>query len=247
MKKVILIILLLGIFSINSYSQNFNFHRISARIVHGDTSTFTATATYGILTNTGTTTQTFKLVRVVNNLPGSSWYSSMCLGVNCYPPALDTVPPRGAPSETLAPGQTDTLTLDVLGITPGMATVVIKAFVDGSPNVFSADTFRVQLGPVGISENNEIVKDYNLKQNYPNPFNPTTSINFSIPENSNVNLIVYNSAGKEVSKLLNNQFLRGGSYKYEFNADEFGLSSGVYFYELRTEKFQKTLKMVLIK
>lgn len=247
MKKILFIVLLLGVISINSYSQSFNFHRISPRIVHGDTSAFNSTATYGVLTNNSSTAQTFKLVRLVNNLPGSSWYSSMCIGVNCYPPSADTIPPRGAPALSIGAGMTDTLTVDIAGSTPGIATLIIKAYVDGSPNTFMADTFKVQLGTVGISENNEIVKEYSLKQNYPNPFNPTTSISFTLPENSKVNLVVYNITGKEVAKLLNNQTFSVGSYKYDFNADDFGLTSGVYFYELRTDKFQKTLKMVLIK
>ena len=234
-------------FAINSsFSQSFVFHRINPNIVIGDTTN--GAVTKGVLKNTSSTTQSFKYVRVLNNIP-SGWTSSMCGAGNCFGPEVDTLPPFFTHQLfQLAPGASDTLSIDVFGNTIDFGTVIIHAFITGNPTAFIADTFKVQLiAQVGISEINEVVKNYNLSQNYPNPFNPNTFIKFTIPNRTNVNLTLYDISGKEVIKLLNNRILSGGSYNYNFNADEYGLSSGVYFYQLITDYYKKTLKMVLIK
>jgi len=86
--------------------------------------------------------------------------------------------------------------------------------------------------------------DFALYQNYPNPFNPSTTIEFDIPERINVKLIIYDILGREVETLIDKE-LEPGKYKLNFNATN--LPSGVYFYTLRTPKFTKTNKMLLIK
>jgi hypothetical protein len=90
----------------------------------------------------------------------------------------------------------------------------------------------------------EIPEQFSLAQNYPNPFNPSTKINFNIPENTFAILAVYDAAGREVKKLVD-QKLNAGKYSVEFNAGEF--SSGIYFYSLITEDFIQSKKMVLVK
>jgi hypothetical protein len=90
----------------------------------------------------------------------------------------------------------------------------------------------------------EVPSSYKLSQNYPNPFNPTTTINFQIPSTAYVVLKVYNILGKEVATLVN-ETKEAGSYKATFNASK--LSSGVYFYTLKTGNFISTQKMMLIK
>ncbi len=87
-------------------------------------------------------------------------------------------------------------------------------------------------------------KSFLMEQNYPNPFNPSTTIRYSIPENSFVTLKVYNALGKEVS-VLANEYKSAGYYQASFNASE--LSSGIYFYTLNTGKFTETRKMILMK
>jgi hypothetical protein len=90
-----------------------------------------------------------------------------------------------------------------------------------------------------------IPMSYALCQNYPNPFNPQTSISYSIPQVSTVTLKVYDLMGREIATLLDNEKKVAGNYEISFNASH--LSSGIYFYKLQTEKFIKTMKMVLIK
>jgi hypothetical protein len=92
----------------------------------------------------------------------------------------------------------------------------------------------------------KFIKVYNfaLYQNYPNPFNSTTTIEFDIPERTNVKLVIYDILGREVETLIDKE-LEPGKHKINFNATN--LPSGVYFYTLRTPEFTKTNKMLLIK
>lgn len=97
---------------------------------------------------------------------------------------------------------------------------------------------------------NTIVTDYSLDQNYPNPFNPTTKINYTIPKASNVSLIIYNTLGQEVARVVNNLDQAAGKYEAVWEGKDSNgnlLSSGVYFYQLLTNEFQLTKKMMLLK
>ena len=113
--------------------------------------------------------------------------------------------------------------------------------------VFSYRVFKYNYGsnvtgvvPVG----NHIPGKFNLKQNYPNPFNPQTTIEFDIPENSNVKVVVYNSLGQFIAKLVDTD-LNAGSYRTSFNAAEF--SSGIYYYRMTANNTIYINKMILIK
>ena len=70
---------------------------------------------------------------------------------------------------------------------------------------------------------------FNLSQNYPNPFNPTTKINFDIPNDSRVNITIYDVSGRDVRTIVN-EYKNAGYYTVQFDAS--GMSSGVYFYRL---------------
>jgi Uncharacterized protein related to plant photosystem II stability/assembly factor len=83
-----------------------------------------------------------------------------------------------------------------------------------------------------------------LCQNYPNPFNPTTIINYRLSEKAFVSLKVYDRLGKEVQTLVNTE-QNVGDHSVMF--DGRALSSGVYFYRLRTGSFLSTKKFLLLK
>jgi hypothetical protein len=95
-----------------------------------------------------------------------------------------------------------------------------------------------------ISKEKSIPTTYNLEQNYPNPFNPSTTIKFSIPEATNVRLTIYNTLGQKVGEVVNTN-LEAGWYSYQWDAEN--LATGIYIYELRTDKFVSVNKMLLIK
>jgi hypothetical protein len=88
------------------------------------------------------------------------------------------------------------------------------------------------------------VHEYALYQNYPNPFNPTTTIAFSLAENTQVTLSVVDLTGRVVAVLVN-EVRSAGSYSETLDASR--LASGVYFYQLKTDGFEAVRKMVLMR
>ena len=98
---------------------------------------------------------------------------------------------------------------------------------------------------LGVSENQNILPSgFLLMQNHPNPYNPSTTIQFTLPHESHVTLKVYNLLGQEVQTLVNDT-RTAGTYNVSFDAGK--LSSGVYFYTLRADRFIETKKMAVIK
>jgi len=85
---------------------------------------------------------------------------------------------------------------------------------------------------------------YSLEQNYPNPFNPSTTIKYSLPEESFVTLKVYDALGRTIKTLVN-QKQRAGYYELKFDASN--LSNGIYFYEIKANNFRSIKKMILTK
>ena len=96
-----------------------------------------------------------------------------------------------------------------------------------------------------------VAKDFMLYQNYPNPFNPTTKIKFSIPNvetrhasSLRVTLKIYDVLGNEVTTLVD-EYKSAGEYEVEFSG--VGLSSGIYFYQLKAGSLVETKKMILFR
>jgi len=103
-------------------------------------------------------------------------------------------------------------------------------------------------------EDNTVPTEFVLSQNYPNPFNPSTSIEFSVPVNSNVTLTIYNLLGQLVTTLVNEE-MSAGNYSIIWNGtDKNGLqvTSGVYLYKMKANgnngtPYSQTKKMILLK
>ena len=129
-------------------------------------------------------------------------------------------------------------------------------FTDNAPPDTVYTVFKRMTVITNINNNtNEIPEYFNLYQNYPNPFNPTTKIKFEIPvgqrhafdfqNNANViQLKVFDITGREIATLVNEQLKPG---TYEVNFDGGNLPSGIYFYQLRTDYYIDTKKMLMIK
>jgi hypothetical protein len=90
----------------------------------------------------------------------------------------------------------------------------------------------------------DVPTQFRLEQNFPNPFNPSTVIRYAVPTNGPVALRVYDVLGEGVATLLDG-FQQAGTYEISFDASS--LSSGMYFYQLRTTSFSQVRKMLLLK
>lgn len=91
--------------------------------------------------------------------------------------------------------------------------------------------------------------EFSISQNFPNPFNPTTKIDYSLPVDGSVKILVYDIAGREVMNLIN-ETQTAGNYSVNFNG--INLASGMYFYRINVtgadnKNFSATKRMVLIK
>ncbi|MDA0986830.1 MAG: alpha-amylase family glycosyl hydrolase [Bacteroidetes bacterium] len=95
-----------------------------------------------------------------------------------------------------------------------------------------------------LTENKNIPKKYNLLQNYPNPFNPITTIEYDLPIESKVKVLIFDLFGREV-QILENQNKESGTYKINFNGKN--LASGIYFCKLEAGSYTKTIKLNLLK
>lgn len=97
---------------------------------------------------------------------------------------------------------------------------------------------------VGVDDENIISKNFNLEQNYPNPFNPSTRIKYVLGSRQFVTIKIYDVLGIEIETLVNEE-KPAGNYVINFNSEN--LSSGIYFYQLKTKTFVETKKMILLK
>lgn len=102
----------------------------------------------------------------------------------------------------------------------------------------------VGTSPIGIGNNQNILKDYHLAQNYPNPFNPSTTIEYNLIKSGLVSLKVYDVIGREVATLVN-EVQTAGVKSLQFDASS--LPSGIYIYKISAGDFSDTKKMILVK
>lgn len=104
----------------------------------------------------------------------------------------------------------------------------------------------IPLTILSVEKNESVLPvDFALNQNYPNPFNPTTTIEFTLTEDANISLTVYDINGKLVTELIDNANFSKGAYKLTFDASR--LASGTYIYTLQSGLKQVSKKMTLIK
>jgi hypothetical protein len=148
------------------------------------------------------------------------------------------------------------LTLDKYELTAGEHTLTITYREDGAKldkiNISNYPNAPEGMGeeaenvctPTAVENPAEIPDSYALGQNYPNPFNPTTKIEYFVPRNSHVSLKVYDVIGNEVATLFEGM-RNAGNYVVSFDGGL--LSSGIYFYQMKSENFMKTKKLVLLK
>jgi hypothetical protein len=141
----------------------------------------------------------------------------------------------------------------------------LQVFVDGG---FEGESFEVSISTYRINENdpvqdvvatftnsalgldhNSIPEVFALHQNFPNPFNPVTTLHYDLPEQANVNIIIYDMLGRQVRTLVNIT-QEAGFKSVIWNAtNDYGkpVSAGVYLYRIQAGEFVQARKMVLLK
>jgi len=102
----------------------------------------------------------------------------------------------------------------------------------------------------------DLPETYTLTQNFPNPFNPTTEIQFGVPRDSKVQILIYDILGRKVKRLVDNS-VAPGTYKATWDGRDdngLGVASGVYLYRIVAKSssvsgqdFVLTKKMILMK
>jgi len=157
-------------------------------------------------------------------------------------------------------GVTNNRTLDGKFPTGSGYTSVYGIDVDASGNVYTPSyngwtiekwffTGQLPVIPItvlGVERTDGInPTSFALKQNYPNPFNPNTTIEFSVQENSQISIAVYNITGELVTTLVRNKAFERGTYKIDFNASL--LASGTYIYTISNGTTSISKKMTFLK
>ena len=143
-----------------------------------------------------------------------------------------------------------------VGVTRNLNSVFFISSTDPSPGWIVGDNGLIlsnthgQVLDVEQAEN-VFINEFSLSQNYPNPFNPKTVIGYQLPVNGDVTLKVYDVLGNEVATLVNEE-KQASVYEVEFDGANLpygkaGLSSGIYFYQLKAGDYIQTKKMILLK
>ncbi|MFO7895715.1 MAG: C10 family peptidase [Candidatus Cloacimonadales bacterium] len=116
-------------------------------------------------------------------------------------------------------------------------------------NDFNFNIQAITISETLEGEENVIQLQTSLESNYPNPFNPTTTISYNLAEEGEVELEIFNVKGQKVKTLVSEK-QAAGTHSVVWNGkDNSGsnLSSGVYFYKLRSGSYTSTRKMILLK
>ncbi len=106
-----------------------------------------------------------------------------------------------------------------------------------------------KMSTTGVEEQPGVALVYQLLQNYPNPFNPSTIIRYSLAQAGPVSVKVFDVLGREVATLVNGEMQPAGNHQVTFGSSsvQSGLSSGMYFYEIKSGTFRDVKKMMLLK
>ena len=127
--------------------------------------------------------------------------------------------------------------------------VAIGAYGNDDTGADAGHVRVYQLNPLNTNQEELLPIQYALHQNYPNPFNPITTLRYELPENSRVNIIIYDMLGRQVKTLIN-QTQDAGYRSIIWDAtNDYGkpVSAGIYLYQIQAGEYLQTKKMVLLK
>lgn len=236
MKSLFIFLCLLLILAYNIEAQTFSFSRTSPEFVVGPAQQYEIVSIGRIVNLTSGSFQ-IRIIRTNVNVP-SGWETAICDIVACYPPEVDSA------VALYPPGNNDISCHFYMDSIPGTGTMTIRAEKVSDPSENYSVVFGAIATPIGIKQISSTVNEFSLSQNYPNPFNPLTKIKFSIDKGDYVDLRIYDILGREV-KVLISQSMSAGEYEVEFEA--FNMSSGFYYYRLKSGDNVSVKKMVLVK
>lgn len=141
-------------------------------------------------------------------------------------------------------------------VNTGLSNLIVRSLILTGSYLFAGTDKGVYRRPLSEmvtsvkQSSTQMPERYSLSQNYPNPFNPSTTLRFSIPEQSTVRFSIFNTLGQTISEMVN-EVKDAGSYEQSFNASQ--LSSGIYFYRIEatsvnnSKTFVETKKMMLMR
>jgi hypothetical protein len=137
---------------------------------------------------------------------------------------------------------------DDLKVEPGDYQYHIKAVYEQGESLAS-ETIYVTVMGLSVQDDYQIIKATELLNAYPNPFNPTTTISFTIKEADFVTVEIFNISGRRVKTLAKDNY-ETGKYNLVWNGENDSgkkLSSGIYFYRMKTSTYQKSKKFIMLK
>jgi predicted GH43/DUF377 family glycosyl hydrolase len=168
--------------------------------------------------------------------------SSMSVGVATSPDSgISWTKYAGNPVLAPSPGTWDGLTTQI-GSVLRRGDSLEMWYSSGNPGKIGHALSAVVVG--AMEGERALPEGFLLHQNYPNPFNPSTTIRYGLPQQSHMNLAVYNTLGEQVAVLKNGEE-EAGYHDVTFNAST--LPSGVYFYRLQVGSYVETRKLCLVR
>ena len=239
---VLIVVMAVVLFIIPAGAQNFTFEAEETYIY--STPAETTLVFHASVNNLTDEDITLQAQRTIIYSP-HAWYSNMCFGY-CYDNGISITDP----TPIMANSSLD-FELDVT-ITEGVvdyAEIQIRMINVINESEYVDITFIASTNPSGIDDNNNLQNSYVLCQNYPNPFNPETTIDYSLPASSNVEIAVFNSIGQKIKTLINKRE-SAGSHSVNWDATNSAgikVPTGIYFYSLKAGEFSEMRKMVLLK
>jgi subtilisin family serine protease len=151
---------------------------------------------------------------------------------------------REIPGSYQAVGSNQNSYIMNMGIADVKEVKVVISSGSHSPLTLEREVIAIGGEPLFKELGSKFPTEFGISQNFPNPFNPVTTINYTVPKSSKVLVKVYNSLGKLVQTLVNENKSPG---VYQVKFDGKGMSSGIYFYTIEAGNFKQTKKMTLIK
>jgi hypothetical protein len=181
----------------------------------------------------------------VKNVSSASTIVYSMLELSSTDSWVQSISPKTIVLPDLAPGSTATVSFSIQ-TTDTLAHELFTTVSDILSSGFPSWTYTRQdpVTTTGIADVSIRKLRFSLDQNYPNPFNPATTIRYSLPKASKVQIKIFDVLGNEIGTLVNAD-KPAGTYEIDWNAAK--LPGGVYFYQLRAGEFVQTKKMILLK